>query len=344
MNNINSYITELIENSERPKSVSNANSHIFYQFLEAASVRLSFDEKLNLIWAFTTVEKGLKEARRGNKEYSKFYFDELPSYLANCDFLPEATDFFTLPGRAFYHYDIEKDLPTALQLLQKSLVSIGKISNAGFPFMQLAGIEQYLNVCRILYRKDRELSFAEFGKLISYMITGHFDLQYTDVQFLSHADLLEQKDRVSMLNYVTDAVLFKYKELWTEENKLLHLENIYNDLLQSRDVELSGFFNGYFSIVQYIIDSMKSGQKSLHYQGDIIREYFKDTSRVLQFLFLNQIEQNYSTELESATVEKIKQYCIDVLHLGHFYSDPKQTSAPISSPLRVTSEGALVTV
>jgi tetratricopeptide (TPR) repeat protein len=342
MSTLLEYIQEQLSKARNEKPEIIKGKHIFLQLLDALEPQLNFDRKANLLWLFTNIEKALAEARKGNKNYSRFYFDQINHFAVKEDaFIAEVHNFVLQPAVAFYEYNCSKEFASAINRLTDSINSIKKIIDQGYPFMQAASVEQYLNIGRVLYKqKKKDEAIQAFGQLIHYLITGSGYLEFAELSPKNVLDLWNDKDRAVMLQYVTDAALFKYFEYKTQDSAPLLLKWIFQKT-GKEDAPAMEYFQIYNSMACFIMNAVNNPAPELLNTLESSFPALTGMPRTLQFVFLEKLEQLYSNFIgpDENLATAIRNYCTEQLNLGHMFADSQQPDLVL--PLRVSREGVV---
>lgn len=318
--------------------------HIFLRLINALESELSFQQKADLLWLFSMAEKGLAQARKGNRSHSRFYFEEIASFTAKKEGV--STDICNVivePAIAFYEYHCTHELDDAIQRLLNSIVSINRLINEGQVILMAAAVEQYLNVGRVLYKQQKTADATRsFGGLIRYLVTGDGQLPMIT---LSPAPILSQwseQERTGMLDYVTDAALFKYLADGIGDEKEWMVTDLFGSLTSESLVIEGDYWQTYMGMVRVIVLSLQRQDMALLEPVDALLFRCGDMPRTLQFLFLRQVEKIHQCCFggNEQLTSGIRQYAIDKLNLGHLYPD---VIRPVFiAPIRLSKEGVVI--
>jgi tetratricopeptide (TPR) repeat protein len=326
---------ELLFTKENNKA---AGYHIFFKLLRAIEAEIGLENKMNMEWVFATTEKALKEARKGNVNFSKFYLDEAEKYCEKKNELViNAQNFVILPAKAFYYYNCTKQYREAIEILLSSIKSIDAITRNDQPGMLSASIEQYINICRVFFKLgQKEEAFSELGNLVTFLFKGespksHFNL--SDRESLNKMDVGE---RHQLIDHVSNIALEKYRTS-DRKDQPSFFTKLYSHLLEEGigDSE-DELFVQYVKIVKFINEPKDTeGGESIRARIDLIPEIYI-LPRMLQYLFLNQLQEMYMSKFgeEEEISSLLKKYCIEKLHLEHVFGENASGSNHFASPLR----------
>lgn len=341
-------IIRLIEHATQENNEPGFGGHIFHTLLAHIEPGLSFDQKTSLMWAFSNTEKALKEARIGNENYSLFYFDQLKKYMRrDSNIASEVYNFIVIPAEAFYEYNCARNYNAAIEMLVESITSINRlIDKEQCYFMQSASAEQYLNICRVLYKQQKKVeAFTEFGQLMLHICTGKTNLKYAALKQGNLYDKWDGGQRMIMLHYFTDVALFKYIEKGKPAPGDTEPGLLFNNLLQNKnEIQRSEYSDTYIECAAFIMKAISNPEEAKTTDAETALKKMGKMPRTMQYIVLTLLlELHDSTYGHSNTLsEQVEKYCTGKLKLGHLFISGKTNSNFTRSPLRVNGEVAVI--
>lgn len=308
---------------------SNQEFHIFYKLLDYLKDEISFEHETYLVWVFTKVEKGLKEARNGSDNLAKYHLEQI---IENNELNPMANfafDFIVYPAKAFYLYNNLSSYDDAISILVKAIKSINAISEV-HPEMISASIEQYLNICRVLIRKnDNVTAINEFGKLISFMLSGICETDLVPIGSKGTLNKLDELEKISMLDYVTDVSINKIIKSNDNAEKLL--KALWDSINQSHYTFKDSYSISYHACFRLAIASEPASQTFNEELLEPLPNLFL-LPNTLQYLFLKKIQNHF--ESDSRVNESIEDYINNKLNVSYLLASGSDKLH--QSPLRGT--------
>jgi hypothetical protein len=306
---------------------SNQEFHIFYKLLDSLKDEISFEEETYLVWVFTKTEKSLKEARNGSASLAKYHLDQIIG-LRNTEvnqISDLVVDFVMCPARAFYFYANKPSYDEAIALLVEAIKAINVISKV-YPEMISASIEQYLNICRVLFRKnDDEKAVSELGKLISFMLSGNCDTSLSTLGSKSTLERLDYLERSSMLDYVTDAAISKILMFENNTNELMKV--LWNSIDQRCHSFIDPHGRNFAACFRIALAPETAIQPRCEEFICLIPDLYL-LPNSLQYLFLKKIQTHFGfDERVNASIEDYLANKLNIKHLitsgnDKFYKSP----------------------
>jgi hypothetical protein len=308
---------ELLKEIETPEIPT---GHIFYFYLKEMNSKISLKEKMHLLWVFNMCEKSLKEARKGNRSYSRFYLDEVDnsSFLATA-FLINFKNVVFLPAKAFYEYNCTGNLGSAISILQNSIQCIEEVVNTSNYGLVIAGIEQYLNICRVLYKKgNKEEAFQEFGNLLYFIISGVSNTKYWDWKNENIISIHKSSQINRVLNFATDVAINKLRMEIGEVNILKSFDILFSQFYNDLSPRQGSLWKIYSESLLYIRSSLQKERNTGGLECGInILPNIHALPNTLQHLFLTQLNKMYSEKFGNDKELNlcIEKYFVEILEI-----------------------------
>jgi hypothetical protein len=237
LDKINNYFDTSIQIGLTKKKWHSFN--IFNKMYEKVESELSLDLALSLHFTFSTCYKSLEDARNLNLNSSQFWLEYLnysnPKETTNSALIRNS---ITLPAFAFHKY-ADKNYNGAISELELAIYDMdvfGKENN--MPLMLSACAEQYMNVCRVMFKMgNNEEAFKQLGKLLYFLHTGENSLPISFGKW-TQIDMLEEDIRLSMINFITNDSLKKlfYTDNYVGDNVTL-LNVLFFDFFKNENAE-----------------------------------------------------------------------------------------------------------
>jgi hypothetical protein len=284
-----------------------AGGHIFYKCLAKVKPHISLEERMNLLWVFSSCEKSLKESRKGNPTYALFYIEEITKHdTEGSELLTHIKNIFILPAKAFYEYICNHDYEEAARRLKDSLQHIEQLVDE-YPLLTAAGIEQYVNICRVLYKKgDINVAFSELGELLILLFTGRSKTSYWEWKSGPFLSLFDNPESQETIDFVTNTAVEK---LMKEENDVTTLQRftiLFANLIQTEIPPHSTWQNLYKDVLEVIRDSFIPELSEINLNKALnLLAGISVLPNFLQLLFLSRLNDTYNrlfdrdAELES---------------------------------------------
>jgi hypothetical protein len=327
MNSIIDQILQELEELKLKAKPSVQDFHIFYKLLNCMKDQLSFDQEAYLLWVFTKSERGLNEARKGNNNLAKYHLEQV---LLENGLNPTANfayDFVVYPAKAFYAYNNLYTYDDAIALLIKAIYSINSLSKI-YPEMISAAIEQYLNLCRVLFKKNERITAVnEFGKLISFMLSGRSDTTLVPLGPQDTVTELEDHEKYSMIDFVTDVAIHKIYKSKEEADDLL--VKLYESVKQSSHYADDAYSLSYLTCLRLIVTPASENQDELRDMVALLPVLFL-LPNTLQYLFLKKMKPYFADD--ERVIKSIDDYLIVKLKMEDFLNE--NMGAINQSPLR----------
>lgn len=316
MESIETQILHALNLLKDKKKPANPEFHIFYKLLNYIKDEISFEQEMYLIWIFTKSERSLKEARMGSTNLAKYQLDQINRNSELNSIVNFAFDFVVYPAKAFYFYNNLKSYDEAISLLIESINSINAIGEV-YPELLSAAIEQYLNICRVLFRKNENMNaVSELGKLISSMLSGKCETNLASIGSVNALARLGDSEKNSMLDYVTDVAIYKILKININTDELL------NVFLNSTNLNCISDENVYRK------NYLKCLQLSIEHEAINHTTFYNDVLKqlpnlyllpnALQYLFLKQIQVKF--KLNNQLNESINAYFAKNLSLDYLFA------------------------
>jgi tetratricopeptide (TPR) repeat protein len=310
--------------------------HIFYRLLRSLDKELDFEQRLTLEWVFSTTEKSLSQARRGNRYLSEQLLKEVEAHSEKgSELVRHAQNFVILPARAFHEYYCLQRYDLAIQYLQEAIASVNAIAGKGRPKMLGAAVEQYMNICRVVYKQDAKKSLLEFGSLLSFLFGGDAQLGYASFGEANALQWLGRRERDQLVDHFTEVALEKFR-VYRLSSSGLSLRELFAPLLSVNYEEGEELLSLYRLAVDFITADPGGIPRELSARIVHLMPELYILPKMLQYYFFEQLKtvQAGVFEEEPKLVDIIHDYCLDKLGLQHiFTSETYQVDIAIS-PLR----------
>jgi len=310
--------------------------HIFHRLLQSIDSQIDREQRMKLIWVFTMTEKALRESRRGNSNFSSFYFNELEKYSEKENALMvHVQNFVIRPAKAFLEYNNFKNHQEAIDLLLEAIESILWLCEEEYVYMIVGATEQYMNICRDLLKMDEKMfAFTELGNLIYYLLSGRCHTTLTDLSKGSEFQVSLESDLQVILEFVTNVSVDKL--LREQGDQLpLYFGKLFNWQAQCNlksDPRIQNY-RRCFSMIQKLLcgQTCKITDEIIQFISDI-----RILPRQLQYFFLIELQRNVllHTPDNKSVYEALKQYCVDKLDLSGLFESENINAGEQYSPLR----------
>ncbi len=311
--NINDEL-DILLNSEKKDYIIRTR-HFFFDVIEHFSKSLNTDEKIEMLYYFSIVEKTLKLCRNRQFSLAKYWIDYLDNYKTE---LPiEAQNGLKVsyyPMLAFYYY-AQKDFENARIELNKCFPSIELLQSNDVSEILVTKIEQRLNLIRLIkFIENEEAVFDEINGLLQFVFLE------IDTDFLT-GDLSKiftnEEIKISNMKFYFDAsvkVIFKNLSIENELEKE-NLSKLFNSILTNSNAAINEI-----EVYKLAVEAVKNYIENKNYEFlDNIKKclpQFQKLPNILQFILLERVKKIADLlKLDDVYLmeEKIKSYYLNFL-------------------------------
>ena len=292
--------------------------NIFDNILNFYKKGLSDEQVSKFIYLSSCAEKALDEAR-GKRVKSAYVW--IKTFEASSKSLPielhHISNTLYYPALSFVKY-ASGDYEGAISDVSHSLITLRKINEDGLTLAMSAWFEQYLNTCRVLFAsKDYDKAFSESANLIYFMVSGEYRMDESLVYLPGYKNL-DKQETMSMIRYVTDAVIVKLCSLKEVDEMGKGFKIIFHNLIEyfyENNIEndyyyflqaISSYFNGANDNFVEFFD------KAINCSSNESSSYLKALSMKLMILHVECQNMKISNEV----IENLNLYAASKLPLN----------------------------
>lgn len=268
--------------------------HIFYDILNIVKQNATIEQKLEVLYVFSEIEKVLKSLKQHEASVDELYQDIQNLYSSLDEKLKHYLSLSYYPMEALYFYE-KNNYQKAIECLNVFFQNVNSILGKTPNLLNLASGEQYLNLIRVFKMSNDNINYIK--SVVNLMKVCYCNEVEKDtnktVETSCKFNVLARLEKIELQQwkiYLTDNIFKKY--INNQNDVVLNeITSLVQNSLQIYKKENNFFFTSIRCLNYYLngnyIESLKYFSKSL--------DYFEDKSDALFYINVHNMNKIFSS-------------------------------------------------